>query len=652
MAGMFDQSYGSVTGAEMQRRGGQMPPAPPAPPMAEPRPAPAPRPPAEAFAPKPEPRPSAIQQASTGEQSMGMYGTPPGGFDFGGRNFTPERPPVMAFEPNRSGLNVQPRTYPINTQNGRPVTGGNRQGAGTLWEGAGTLWEEINRGDPVRAAVAGIGGFFSDSAAAARGDVDYTTARNMRAAGTPFTTQKPTAPAAPTAPQQPTYTTPNNSALNAFNRASTASMRDSVRPVDGAPGVLRYDRQGQSPLYSNVGGGDFRAGVLTIGAGDGAMAMERNNRAAEIYASMRQPQQVQPQRGGFLGGASGGIESPQNDSAALSERWGFENQIARVTNPMIAAALISARLQAQSGIDQANIRGQYGLQEADMRGQYGLQEADVRGQYGLQEADARAREARGLSDYEFNRGEPDRALDRQIKKSQLWQANAPRQLEPPQFNKDYFEALGDQGGTYLAELRNAQNSYAANMEKIQAALSSGMTLEQLMQDPESRAIVLSVYDFTPVQRKAEGGLVEDYGALQFARGGPVYGAAPNMEQVRPEVNAYQQYVMGAKALGLPPVSFDEFNTVRVGAQQVANAAPAPGAMRFNQGGPVPAAGKMVIDADPNAPIDSIPAVVDGNQPAALNSGEFVFPTDVVQFFGTDKLNKMIAAARQQQQPQG
>ena len=75
-------------------------------------------------------------------------------------------------------------------------------------------------------------------------------------------------------------------------------------------------------------------------------------------------------------------------------------------------------------------------------------------------------------------------------------------------------------------------------------------------------------------------------------------------------------------------------------------------MAFANGGEIPdprdVSGRMVMDTDPNAPTDSIPAMVDESMPAKLDSGEFVIPKDVVQFFGTDKLNKMIAQARQGQ----
>jgi hypothetical protein len=60
-------------------------------------------------------------------------------------------------------------------------------------------------------------------------------------------------------------------------------------------------------------------------------------------------------------------------------------------------------------------------------------------------------------------------------------------------------------------------------------------------------------------------------------------------------------------------------------------------------------GKMVVDPDPNAPTDSIPAMIDGQQPAALDSGEFVIPRHAVLFHGVDKLKKLIAQAEAQEQ---
>jgi hypothetical protein len=68
------------------------------------------------------------------------------------------------------------------------------------------------------------------------------------------------------------------------------------------------------------------------------------------------------------------------------------------------------------------------------------------------------------------------------------------------------------------------------------------------------------------------------------------------------------------------------------------------AQGYAGGGAIPVAGQQVMGAG-GPKSDSIPAVIDGSRPAALSSGEFVMPVEVVRFFGTDKLNKMIQQAR-------
>jgi len=140
---------------------------------------------------------------------------------------------------------------------------------------------------------------------------------------------------------------------------------------------------------------------------------------------------------------------------------------------------------------------------------------------------------------------------------------------------------------------------------------------------------------------AEGGLVEPPSAI---------GRAPAMlspqmpgQQVMAE---YQQLNSGLSAMGLAPVDFETFQSLKAPPQMQAQPSAGAGVMGFAEGGMVPdVSGKMVVDTDPAAPTDSIPAMVDGAQPAALDSGEFVLPKDVVMFYGLDKLNKMIAQAR-------
>ena len=156
----------------------------------------------------------------------------------------------------------------------------------------------------------------------------------------------------------------------------------------------------------------------------------------------------------------------------------------------------------------------------------------------------------------------------------------------------------------------------------------------------------------------EGGLIEKYGGggliEQYAGGGMVppnvggqgMSAMRGAQQAQPsqaDIANYQRYSAKAQEMGLGSIAFDEYISMKGGTEN------------FAEGGVVPdspdAAGKMLVDPNPQAGIDSIPAVIDGNRPAKMNSGEFVIPTDVVLFYGTDKLTKMIEKARVTGEPE-
>jgi phage baseplate assembly protein gpV len=140
---------------------------------------------------------------------------------------------------------------------------------------------------------------------------------------------------------------------------------------------------------------------------------------------------------------------------------------------------------------------------------------------------------------------------------------------------------------------------------------------------------------------AMGGLISDepYGAMEmYADGGMI---TPQANVPPPAVmQQYQAYANGARQMGLTAIPFDKFAALQGSSQETIPS--------FSDGGMVDdddASGKMVVDTDPNAPTDSIPAMIDGQRPAKLDSGEFVIPKDVVMFYGTDKLQKMIDKVR-------
>jgi hypothetical protein len=153
-----------------------------------------------------------------------------------------------------------------------------------------------------------------------------------------------------------------------------------------------------------------------------------------------------------------------------------------------------------------------------------------------------------------------------------------------------------------------------------------------------------------VDGKANGGLVEGYAGggfveptMQRTMGTGAVGMFGAQGAGDDTIQKYQQYSAKAQELNLPLLGYDEF--VNLSGSGVKGYAMGGVVEGYADGGMVDVSGKAVVDTDPNAPTDSIPAVVDGQRPAALDSGEFVIPKDVVQFYGTDKLTKMIEKAR-------
>lgn len=75
-----------------------------------------------------------------------------------------------------------------------------------------------------------------------------------------------------------------------------------------------------------------------------------------------------------------------------------------------------------------------------------------------------------------------------------------------------------------------------------------------------------------------------------------------------------------------------------------------GAARYAGGGDVDVSGRQVFGVGSAAPTgpksDTIPAVIDGTQPAALDHGEYVIPAEVVRKYGTDFFDKLLAKSRQ------
>jgi hypothetical protein len=205
------------------------------------------------------------------------------------------------------------------------------------------------------------------------------------------------------------------------------------------------------------------------------------------------------------------------------------------------------------------------------------------------------------------------------------------------FNDEAAKNL-DNGAAYIAAFEERRAAREAAKKRWSARILAGETPEQIMKNPGEDAGI-----FARLLNPTAGMMPRKYaGGGMVSPQAPVYGGAPDAQRADPLINAYRVYTTQSKAMGAPTVPFAEFSSLYAGAAQ----GPMQPPVGMAGGGAVPAAGKMVVDTDPNARTDSIPAIIDGEHPAALNHGEFVFPDDVTSYYGTKMLSGMIEKARQ------
>ena len=142
-----------------------------------------------------------------------------------------------------------------------------------------------------------------------------------------------------------------------------------------------------------------------------------------------------------------------------------------------------------------------------------------------------------------------------------------------------------------------------------------------------------------------------YSQFGYAEGGMVSaGTNPTDLSMSP---LYKQYVKAMKNAGLGKSIMSAEEVIPRLAQQQAQLSQklakqtnmgGTGALGFADGGEVDVGGAL-LDGPGTGKSDSIPAMIDGEQPAALSKGEFVIPKKVVDYYGTKFLDAMVDKAR-------
>ena len=195
-----------------------------------------------------------------------------------------------------------------------------------------------------------------------------------------------------------------------------------------------------------------------------------------------------------------------------------------------------------------------------------------------------------------------------------------------------------------------------------------MTLDAIINDPskgklseEDKTYHAAFLAKMNPQTLNMGGLVEgfeDGGMIEgFNAGGAIpMGATPAIEgppqadPMQQVMREYGQYTATATKAGLEPIPLEQYISMMQEGQQMLQSAPGTAAEGYAEGGAIPVGGQQVIDPAVG-PVpeggDTIPAVIDGHRPAALKSGEFVIPEEVVRAKGTEFFEKLIAQYRPQ-----
>lgn len=396
-------------------------------------------------------------------------------------------------------------------------------------------------------------------------------------------------------------------------------------------GVSRVTSKGASPLYTNIAPEDGVAGLKnqTVG-GDAADVQQGLDRFARANATWQSVIDKQPQ------GGVGVMADPAdywNNTLNSMRRDGYYDAPVGLTSPQMAG-FIGQR-------DQVNERAQTQRRGQDMQYRSHMAGIDAQGQnqrevaaiQGLNQLEVEG--LRGRNQEQHDRRTYGQALDvERLKQSNPYYASAAKE------NEAKSRLYGVQADQAEREAAYNKTPHAQFMKEIDALGK----IAQNTGDPVVMAMLQErLARLNAARRKsetagyAEGGKVdpEELMRQMSAKYGAPTASQPAPQPVQ-QPRPVQQPQQPAPQGGL----MDRMRAVATGnLEQRMRAAGA-----YAEGGPVGVGGRQVL-GEGDGKSDSLPAVIDGEHPAALSTGEFVMPVEAVQHFGLAKLNKMVEQAR-------
>ena len=393
-------------------------------------------------------------------------------------------------------------------------------------------------------------------------------------------------------------------------------------------GVSRVTSKGASPLYTNVAPEEAVAGLKNqmIG-GDAADVQQGLDRFARANATWQSVIDKQPQ-GGY------------NELADPADYWnGVMNQMRSSASTSMPSGL-SNRQQMQFLLKQQEL-GQQG--EIQRRGQ----DMTFAAQQGQQGVSARGQDiqARGQDlNYRGHMAGVDAQManarmsaeERRAANQDTLEANRPWRESQVAANES-TNALNKERLTQMqseaAYNKTPHNQYMKQLELLGKGAQAGDPVATKMYQEQLAKLAF----FNKKNGLAEGGKVdpEELMRQMSAKYGAPVASQPAPQPVQ-QPRPVQQPQQPAPQGGL----MDRMRAAATGnLEQRMRAAGA-----YAEGGPIGVGGRQVL-GEGDGKSDSLPAVIDGEHPAALSTGEFVMPIEAVQHFGLAKLNKMVEQAR-------
>lgn len=420
-------------------------------------------------------------------------------------------------------------------------------------------------------------------------------------------------------------------------------------------GIQRVTARGTSPLYTNIKPEDAVAGLNNqmIGqpADEARLGLDRYQRANDIRGQMIANRDKDIPAGGYGPSILGDPNEALN--AERTQRWRQDELMQSAKNNPALRGIIQQLIQSNSArdINANNVAGranEIGLQGRNQLAAYGLQGQNQLANTMLGES-LRGRNQQDMEDRRFGR---ESALQDARLGAEAPYRNAQAGYYGAQTRK--LEEDSAYGKSEAAMFQKSVDMYMKNgasaQEARQAAamdLAAAYKAAKLKTEGKATGGIVGYADGGAVQpMSAAEKLLADMDAKYGKTAGSAPAPAPQPAPTPPPVQQPQGLADRFRGyFGSPDVRMKQNGLAFGGAVPAQDV---PGGRAVAQA----VAGRQVFgQSDGSGQDDALPAVIDGERPAALTSGEFVWPVNAVKYFGMAKLNKMLAEAEKGMAPQ-